>query len=159
MDTPATLAWQYLDENFHDLAQLCLANEKVCRSVVGALGSIIGDWNDNEGLAAPETTLNHVCNTFCELLEENYLATQVTPEPLPTSTVPPDLGGTGDDTNVDTNPVKDSASRSSDYKALTWFHNLVTRTDTDTRLATWKPNLHVIYLLAVKGFEHTFYRE
>ena len=71
--TPGDAANDFIEENFPRLRGYLSANNELARLIVGALGSVIGDWWENEGMHCPETSMNHLCSSFQALIEEDYL--------------------------------------------------------------------------------------
>jgi hypothetical protein len=146
MSTPGARVAQHISDHFPRLGEILAVDEKVCRAVVGAMGSVVEDWWDCEGVDCPETSLNHLCSTFQDLLEGNYLANQVTLDSLVPPLVPVDLTGTPE------------PSRAFDEWSLEIYQRFL-----DGRVGSTKSGFaHALIrvgVLARKGWELTFYRE
>ena len=148
--TPGEHANDFIEKNFPRLCGYLSMNDGLSRLIIGALGSVVGDWWENEGYDCPETSMNHLCSSFQALIEEDYLGAQVIPEPLQS---PPAIT---DPVIADVlRPVRDEDDWSRDKGIMDQLnrmaHDGLLPSQERARLAR-------LYQLALVGWSYTFYR-
>lgn len=65
--TPGQAARLFIETEYPELFR-ALDTFHIHRQVIGALGSVIGDWWENEGVECPETSMHHLCSSFLSVV-------------------------------------------------------------------------------------------